>query len=217
MASNQENFNENSSVPFNQNINLEGIDSFKKNLEKHFFATVTIRNCSSEITSVKLVLELECNFSLSEILNYYAKDSWGNFKSNTHSFTGLLRQLKNDNDLYIEVEEISIFLKDTALIINRIYDQSVPDQLKDIFNKISDHYLFFTKGLYEIPYEIHIPVFEDKVMENDSTLMNIKSGNTNKQDYYSFWGLYFYCNDDAIIYDLQSRIHISGHLEMLNR
>ncbi len=217
MLSNQEDFNEFSPIRFTRNIELEGLYSFKKNLEKYFFATVTIRNCSPETTSVKLVLELKCNFSLSEVLDHFDRDSWGNFKSNTHSFEGLLQQLKDDNDLYIEVEEFSVFLKDTALIINRIYNQSVTEQLEGVFKKISDHYLFYTKGLYDIPYEIHIPVFEDKVMENDTTLMNIKSGNTCKQDYYSFWGLYFYSGDEAIIYDLQNRALISGDLEMLNR
>ena len=61
-----------------------------------------------------------------------------------------------------------------------------------------------------------MPVFEESLLENDTTLMNIRSGNNDVKDYFKYWGLYFYTEDDALIYDLKNTSIISGDLQMLN-
>lgn len=218
MPLNKDNFDNFSRVGFNKNIEIEGLHRFTKNLEKHFFSQVTVRNCSKSNNTVNLVVELDCNFELSETLHHFEKDTWGNFKCQENSFAGALNQLKECTDLQIEVEEFSLFLKDTSIIVNRIYDQSISQQLESILIKLSEHSINFTKGFTEIPYEIYIPVFEDNVMENEhALLMNIKSGNNIEQDYFSFWGLYYFSEDDAVVYDLKNQSIIKGNLQMLNR
>lgn len=218
MPLNNDNFDNFSHVGFNTDVAIEGLELFTKNLEKHFFSQVTVRNCSPTSDFVNLVVELDCNFGLLETLHHFEKDTWGNFKSEENSFTGALRQLKECNDLQIEVEEFSLFLKDTSIIVNRIYDQSIPQQLENIFIKLGEHSVNYSRGFIEIPYEIYIPVFEDNVMENEHTLlMNIRSGNNNKKDYFGFWGLYYYSEDDAVVYDLKNLSIVKGNLQMLNR
>jgi hypothetical protein len=216
MLSNQENFKNNSSVGFNKKDYIEGLGSFKKHLEKYFFSQVVVRDVSTESTSTKLVLELSCNFGLTEMLHHLNLGTWGNFGSKENSFRHLLETLRGRNDQYLEVEEFAIFLKDTSIIINKIYDESIPQQLEEILQAVSKNYVHFTRGLTEIPYEIYIPVFEESLLEDDNTLMNIKSGNTQVKDYFKYWGLYFYTEDDALIYDLKNTAIISGDLQMLN-
>ena len=213
MASRQENFRNHSQVGYNK---IEGLDSFKSNLEKHFFSQVIVRDHSAESTSAKLALELNCNFRLSEMLHHLNLGTWGSFEHQKMSFSNLLETLREHNDIYIGIEEFSIFLKDTYIIINKICDKSIPGQLESLLQSISENYVHFTKGLTEIPYEINVPVFEESLVEKDITLMNIKSGNNDIQDYYKYWGLYFNTENDALIYDLKNTSIISGDLQMLN-
>jgi len=213
-----DNFRDFSHAGFNTSVEKEGLRRFTKNLEKHFFSQVTIRNCSHTKDVIKLVIELDCNFGLLEALHHFEKNAWGNFESLESSFSGALSTLKENSNLQIKVEEFSLFFKDTSIIINSIYDLSIAQQLKNIFSQLSEHTVHFTKGLSAIPYEIYIPVFEDDVIEDENTLlMDIRSGNKNGQDYYSFWGLYYYSEDDALVYDLKNQTIIKGKLQMLNR
>lgn len=218
MPLNNYNFKDFSRVGFNKNLEIEGLDCFTRNLEKHFFSQVTIRNYSHTANTVSLVVELDCNFGLLEALHHFEKNTWGNFKSQENSFSGALNQLRERNSVEIDVEEFSLFLQDTSIILNRIYAQSIPEQLQNIFSKVNEHVIHFTKGLTEVPYEIYVPVFEDNVMENeDILLMNIKSGNRVEQNYFDFWGLYYFSDEDAVVYDLKNQSIIKGNLQMLNR
>lgn len=213
MSLSQENFRNNSSVRFNK---IDGLESFKNNLEKHFFCQVIIRDYSVNSTHAKLVLELNCNFGLTEMLRHLNLGTWGNFSSENLCFSQLLKELREQNDFPIQIEEFSLYLKDTSIVINKIFEESIPEQLEAILNSVSENYVHFTKGLSEIPYEIYVPVFEECLFEKDSTLTNIKSGNNNVQDYYKYWGLYFYSEDDVLIYDLKNTAIVSGELQMLN-
>ncbi len=218
MPLNNNNFDNNSRVGFNKILKLEGLDCFVKNLEKHFFSQVTVRNCSTSINSVHLVVELDCNFGLLETMHHFEKDTWGNFKSQQNSFAGALKKLRESNDLSIEIEEFSLFLKDTSIIVSKLYDQSISLQLEHIFIQLKEHAIYFTKGYSEIPFEIYLPVYEDSVIENEhSLMMNTNPRNNNKKDYFSFWGLYYYSEDDALVYDSKSQSIIKGNLQMLNR
>lgn len=213
MSSSQENFGNNSSVGLNK---IEGLDSFKCNLEKYFFSEVIVRDNSTDSASAKLVLELNCNFQLKQMLYHLNLGTWGNFESKELSFSKLLFNLRERNDLNIEIEEFSIYLKDTSIVIYKIYEESIPEELESILLSVSENYVHFTKGLSEIPYEIYVPVFEESLLEKDTTLMNIKSGNNNAEDYFKYWGLYFYSEDDVLIYDLKNTAIVLGDLQMLN-
>lgn len=217
MPQNQKNFKNSSPVGFNKNYEIEGLDSFKKNLEKHFFSKATIRDFSTDNASVKLIIDLNCNFGMVETLYHFNKGNWGNFECENSSFANSLQLLQSCNDIHIEIEELSIFLKDTSIIINTVYDQSIPEQLENILKEIGNHYVYFTNGLTKIPYEIYVPVFEENIIEDNSLVLNTNTCNHNKNDFFSFWGLYFYDEEDAVIYDLETLEVISGKLQMLNR
>ncbi|GAB5474361.1 MAG: hypothetical protein Mars2KO_24600 [Maribacter sp.] len=217
MPSKHENFRNNPSVRLNRSNRIEGLCSFKKDLEKYFFSQVAIHECIEDSESAKLVLEISCNFGITEMLHHLNIGTWGNFNSPDLNFSELLETLKESNDFDIEIEELSFFMKDTSIIINKIYDESIPEQLEAILQSLSENFVHFTKGVTEIPYEIYVPIFEESLIENDMTLMkNIIYGNHDIQDYFKYWGLYFYSDDGALIYDLKNTAIISGDLHMLN-
>ncbi|MGB6153678.1 MAG: hypothetical protein WBG48_16975, partial [Pricia sp.] len=161
-------------------------------------------------------LELNCNLSLIEMLFHFNKGNWGNFKQGKLTFLKLLRQLQLENEIPLDIEEFTLFLKDTTIVINKIYNESIPDQLQDIFSKIGEHYVHLSKGLTETPYEIYIPVFEECSHANDILIRNIEAGNQTEQDYYNYWGLYCDSEEDAVIYDLKNSRIEQGDLFMLN-
>lgn len=210
-------FKNNPPEGFNSDMNIEGLDAFQKSLEKYYFSEVTVRICASHKTSVQLAIELDCNLSLVEMLFHFNKGTWGNLRQGKSSFAQLLQQLIQQNDRALDVEEFTLFLKDTTIVINKIYPNSIPEQLHHLFTEIGKHYVHFSKGLTETPYEIYIPVFEEECgTGNDTLLRNIEAGNHSKKDYFKFWGLYCESEEDAVIYDLKNSKIENGDLFMLN-
>ncbi len=201
---------------FNGDLNIDGLETFKKCLERYFFAEVTVRNCSPLTTSVQLAIELDCNLSLVEMLFHFNKGTWGNFRQDTCSFGELIRQLVTENDVHVDAEEVTLFFKDTTIVINKIYDYSIAEQLESIFTHLGKHYVHLSKGLTETPYEIYIPVFEECTYANDTLLRNIGAGKHSKKDYFKYWGLYCDSEEDAVIYDLKNSKIEYGDLFMLN-
>jgi len=113
----------------------------------------------------------------------------------------------------MDIEELTLFLSDTNIIIKRIYDRSIPAQLNEILTQISNHYIFFSKGLTEKPYEIFVPVFEDNIngtIENGANNIPEKT----PKSYLEFWGIYLESDEDALIYDLQENIFIPADLDL---
>jgi len=218
MPSNPKKHRHNTTGRFSKTQQVVGLHAFESELEKHFFSNIQVRNYSTSETEVSLIIEIDCNLELIEVLDHFNKDMWGNFSSKKSSLSGALLRLQDTNDCKIDIEEFSLFLNDTSIIINKIYNQSIPQQLENVFLSLSKHCIYFTKGMTEIPYEIFISVFENNMMLNEkNSLNNLKAENIADQSYFSFWGLYFYSEIDASVFDLKNQTIINGKLQMLNR
>ena len=178
-------FRNNHSNGYTPNSQMEGMESFANSLEKLFFADATILNYTNKDEKTNLAIELNCNISLVEMLFHFNKGTWGNFKPGRTSFIKLLNNLVKESGSKVDIEEFTFFLKDTAIIINKIYDNSIPEQLDKIISEICKHYVHFSKGLTETPYEIYVPVFEDENNEgNEILIQNIEADNNTKKDYF---------------------------------
>lgn len=195
---------------------IAGLESLKNNLEKHFFSEVTIRITHRSKYRCNLVIELNCNIDMFETVLNLDNGNWGGFSRNQYAIKNDLKAIMDRNAIWIEIDEFSIFLKDTSIIIHKIYEQSISDQLENIMLALSKNYFHLTKGLTEAPYEIYVPVFEENREEGDSLYGRIQTGSNTKKDYFNFWGLYFDSKDDADIFDFDSSLVIKGDLFMLN-
>ncbi len=202
---------------------INGLETFIKSLEKDFFSEVNISNCSTDNTDANLVIEIECKFDLNETLYHLKKGVWGNIHKNhsstqiKSSFSKALSNLKQQNSLRLDIEEISIFLNDTSIIIHKIYEQSIAEQLENILIEIANNYPCFSKGLSEDPFEIYVPVFQEELLQNNTTISNMHTITNNANDYFCFWGLYFDSEEEAVIYHLQDKTIVTGDLFMLNQ
>ncbi len=208
-------------VPLNSNPKLLGLDRFRQKLEKIFFANVSVRNCSSNKDCIKLVIELNCNYGLGEafffLKNVMVRKTLG--KRTDRIASAVSRAFKKFQDLnkeVIDIEELSIYLNETSIIVKRIYQNSLEDQLKDILQALTEHHMHFTKQFTEIPSEIYIPVFEEDNLEGDENIIDIVANNNPNANYLKHWGVYFDSEDDVVIYDLENTSLIYGDLDLLN-
>ena len=215
-------------LQLDDNPKIKGLDAFKRSLEKEYFATVSIRNCHATSTDqitenqCNLVIDLECNFTLVEVLFHLEKGSWGRAamaaaaRQPDSAFQKAFTLLSGMNSIPVDVEEVSFLLKDTAIVIKKICSNSICGQLGKILKTLDAHYVYFTRELTETPYEIYLPVFEEEIPSSNTLVYNIKRDLNSAKDYFRYWALYFDSQEDAQIYDLQHKTIISGDLHMLN-
>lgn len=201
---------------------IVGLEAFRKGLEKHFFAEASIANYGLKEESANLIIDLKCNLSLDEALFYINKPSTctgrpkNSGQEKTILFLMAYSELKKWNGINIDISELTISLTDTTILISKIYDQSIVDQLENIFSELINHNLYYTKGLNETPFEIFIPVFEEDTLESDAKLKNIVSDNNTTNDYFGFWGMYYEQTEEAAIYDLNTKTIIYGDIQILS-
>lgn len=193
---------------------LIALNTFKKSLEKYLFSNVFISTNPQESNTAHLVIEAHCNFQLGEIIAFIKDGIWGTPTGQTKSsfLKNLFTQFKIHNSKLTDVDELTIFLNDTTIIISRIYNQSIAEQLEQIFKKLIDNYKNFDYA--ETPFEIYIPIFEENRFELNSPLFKTES--KQKMDYYNFWGLYYSSKEDAVVYDLKKKSTINGDLQLVD-
>ena len=191
---------------------FSGLNTFIKNLEKHFFSKILIRENSSNCNKINLVIELNCNLTLWELIHQSDAGNWGTFNQSKYSLSNEINALERINDIPIDVDEFSIVLKDTTVIIDKIYNQSIGEQLDQILRELGMQYMQYTKGYSEVPYEIFVAVFVENPMQLELNLVN-----SNKtQNYKSYWAMYFESEIDGVIYDVVKSTFLYEDLYMLN-
>ena len=221
MSMHRECFSRNLEVILDNDPNIKGIAEFKSQLERDYFGEVQVRNCRTKPDQVNLIIELDSNFSFREIIFFLKNKDWGNRNGqctgiDITNFSKAINNLRTVNDLAIDVEEFSLFLTDSSIIIKKIYHNSIEEQISKLLDYLVEHYGSITKNQTETPYEVYIPVFEEDLLQNDVKIMAIEQGQNDKTDYFGFWGLYFESEDDAVIYELSNKRIITGELLMLN-
>ena len=168
---------------------FEGMKEFVRRVERDFFAQVVVGYCSScPEHGSELRLDIFCNFGLTESLHHFNRGDWGEIHHNDDkvspsSFQEAFKELINQTSTRLDIAELSLHFKDTTIIITKIYEFSIPEQLTQIISVLSEHFVHITKGMTEMPYEIFIPIFEDK--GQFSRALHEPIG------YFDFWVLYF--------------------------
>nr|WP_298999069.1 hypothetical protein [uncultured Allomuricauda sp.] len=188
-------------------VTCNGLEVFLKVLERDFFAEISAQ-CRYNLRKqrIDIVLDIYCNFGLTESLHHFNNGNWGGISPQNEGynipskFDENFQKLCADNNHDLDIAELSIHFKDTSVIVNRIQDYSIPEELAGIISKLSENFVYFTKGLTEMPYEIFVPVFED-------TDQGAISAEGHRNQYYDYWGLYFddQINHDVMIYEVKNR------------
>ena len=186
---------------------VSGLEEFFKVIEKNFFAEVAIQGLYyDDSKKTDLIVELYCNFSIEDGLYHLKNGHWGtgSFGKNSdtnHAFQKAFQKVKKQNNKYVDIGELSIHFKDTSLVVAQTYNYSIPEQLDTLLLEISNHFIYFTKGISEIPYEIFVPVFEGNNYEFSGSKQNYIS-------YFEYWGIYTEDEkgqEETRVYDLNAK------------
>ncbi|NNF19985.1 MAG: hypothetical protein HKN61_09415 [Flavobacteriaceae bacterium] len=208
-----------SGLRFKEIPRLNGILGFQRQLEKDYFSKVSVRNYQQQADDFNLVIGMQCNMDLADILYHLDHESWGakipdgSRNSSQSPFRQALQDLNACNSELIDIEEFSIFLNDTAIVVKSIYPQSIVSNLDLILEALGNHYLDIISQMNEVPYEIYIPVFEEAIDQE----LYLPKATGDMPDFLSYWAMYSENEEDAFIYDLKRRCMISGELYMLNQ
>ncbi len=212
MIFNYEDFNKNSYTNLGYQQEVLGLDEFIKTLEFHYFSSVMLKNNNFSNGSVNLVLEVSCDVDLLELLSHFNTGRWGNNGTTKSPLQQGLDVLDLKNKHFIDIEELTLFLKDTSIVIKRIYENSIASQFDDILKQIASNYVFLSKGLTQKPYEIFVPIFEDNLDLNSTTTAPPE---LLPKTYTEFWGVYLDWDVEASIYDVKRNTYVTGDLEFL--
>lgn len=212
MPFNFENFINNTRLNIEYQKELIGIDEFLNTLEFQYFSTIKLKNKSITSDSINLVLEVNCNLDLMELFFHFNTGRWGSNDKNISPLQHCLEILNLKNEHIIDIEELTILLNDTSIVIKRIYSRSIATQFNDILKQIACNFVFLTRGLTQKPYEIFVPIFEDNLenFELDDSQLDFAP-----KSYSEFWGIYLDKDDEASIYDVMKNTYVSGDLEFL--
>ncbi len=200
---------------------LLGVDTLIKQLEKEYFSRISIHNSTACCEENNLVIEMDCPLSLHEVLFHMQQGSWGSYGPNLVS-TGLpllnkhLQEIRELNGAFLDVEELSLRLKDCTIVIKKIAPESVENQLDTILTVLAENYSYLTRDLTMTPMEIFIPVYEE-VKTDDSLLRFVGPNRMNEKGYYYYWGLYYEEEEEALIFDLKNKVIIPGDLDLFNQ
>lgn len=209
-------FKNNLPISCTHEVNLKGLESFKKDLEKYFFSSAIVRKSNIELTKTDLTIEVECNFNLSDAASHFKEEIFNESGNNSADLSKMIAILQEKNDTTIDVGEFSLHLLDITIVIQRIYKKSILEQWNNIFREMIDQYGNLTLRLRETPFEIYVPVFEEH-RSKDSHLGHNENEVISSKDYFTYWGLYFDSEEDAVIYDVKNSSFIFEDLYMLNR
>ncbi|MFX0556858.1 hypothetical protein ACOCEA_08665 [Maribacter sp. CXY002] len=155
-------------------------------------------------------LDLHCPITLLELLAQFNKGIWGSDEANTSPLKSSYTELTCQNHIEIDIEELTLTLKDTNIVIKKINNRSIVHELNHILKQLGKHYIFLTMGLTEKPYEIFVSVDEDSLQEPEPFG---ESSEPEVSSYYKFWGVYFESKEDAMIYDLENHKYIPADLD----
>ncbi|RNC91756.1 MAG: hypothetical protein ED555_01135 [Allomuricauda sp.] len=186
-------------------------------LERTFFASSTNIFMSYEQRQKGLVVELDFNFSIEEVFQFF-KIFQENllipkkaFDSIQH-FQKLMYKLENDYRLEAGITEISLYFKKTAIHLHSITECcALVENLTGILKALIHHYVYFSKSMKSIPSDIHIPVLEFD--DNPETLSAMKCQGLHFSPYMKYWGLYFDGVQKSQIYHVPTNNFVMGQLE----
>ena len=198
---------------------LDVISDFEKNLEGIFFTDTRVIISPLDDALIGLAIEVHSNFSLSEIISLLKMSFDTKYRAAYLHKVILLFQnsaytLNQSLITSFDIEEISMYFKNTSITIHSIGRNSLMEELEHIIYSIVHHYDHYSTLMGQMPNEIHIPVIEDPAAKELFNKNNSVRPPVYKSPYFEFWGLYFDSLDKPLIYNLNKTIIIPGNLDL---
>jgi hypothetical protein len=198
----------------NENYNISefvGISDFKNNLERDYTTFIRQKTDGYGAGFYEFVVEIISDITLNDFITFLLTGTafdlvkYGTKNFAIQPFLNAYKKLRTTNK-EVDIEELRFSFKDSNVIIYRIYQNSILEELENILLSLSINYdkLFYENK--ERPYQIDIPVFEDPIENNGIDFRFLLSvdepiQNTSSKDYFKFWGAYYQFRGWKYVYD----------------
>jgi len=195
----------------------EGIEEFRRDLEEAYVSLVRSHPGVRGGGWYQFLIQVTSNITLRDIANLILSGiAYDLLKSGASSF--VLRPLLNayeklkerNTRIQFGVDEISFLFQDTDIMIKKIGTQSLRWDIDQIFTTLAKDIEFLTRPSGELPYVIHIPVFEDpkprfcrfrSMLDVDETIQGITS-----PSYFQYWGIRYSRAGKICVFDVQRQL-----------
>ncbi len=198
---------------------LDIILTFEKELEQIFLTDTNIIILGSTDNLIRITIEIDSNFILLEMMSLLKMQKENmNYKSILSKtilrFKNAFYLLNKSLNSNVNIEELSIYLKKTSIVISSIDRNSIIEEIEDIVFAIIKHHQHFSTLMGIAPNEIHIPVIEDPVTKKlfDKEIATVPS--LYQSAFLQFWGIYFDSHDQPFIYSLNRTSILPGDLDL---
>ena len=197
----------------------EGIEEFRRELQDAYVSLVRGQSGSCGGGLYEFLIHVTTSISLHDVASLILGGiAYDLIKSGTHSFVlrpllTAFEKLKSRNKKRnIEVDELKFSFQDADIVVKKIGDAPLFDDLGPVFKALAENFEFMKGQTGESPYEIHIPVFEDPnprfsrfraLLDVDETIEGVTA-----DSYLQFWGVRYNREGQIRVFDVQRRLLI---------
>lgn len=197
----------------------EGIEEFCRELQESYVALVrgTSGVCSGGLYD--FVITITSNITLRDVVNLMLGGvAYDVIKSGARSFVlrpllTAFAKLRSANTKWdLEIDELRLSLQETDIVIKQIGTHPLSVDLKMILETIAKNFEFMKGRGKEVPYVIHIPVFEDSnphfcrfrsLLDVDETIQGVT-----QHAYAQYWGVRYNLSGQIRVFDVERRLII---------
>lgn len=196
---------------------LNGIDAFRDELEREYASAIHGR--PGDLGGLlHLAVEFVSSISMVDVAQFLAAGmAYDMIKEGTKAlvlrpFIKAYQRLKDRNpETNLDIDVLRLVLRDSVIVIYRLTDGSVFEHLEKILTIVAGEYTHLILRSGEIPFEIHVPVFEDPSDDRLSrfrVLLDVDEIIEPRPDidYFKLWGLQYDFSRTTRVYDVHQRL-----------
>lgn len=207
---------------------LAGIAEFQNDLSQEYVSRVHGRPGDLGGGLYEFAIQVIANISIQDVVKLIADGiAFDLLKSGTKSFVlrpflAAYEKLKARNtEREVDIHEIRFMFNDAEVIISKLRDNSIYENLDAIFQILARDFDCLQNGNSEYPYTIQIPVFEDPekticrfrvLLDVDETIERVSSA-----DYLEYWGIYYDFERTSRVFDVKRKLLIDSDFLTLDR
>lgn len=200
---------------------FEGLKLFKKELSENYISVIHGRPGDLGGGIGEFVIDLISNITLKDLVNFLLEGiAYDLISSKTKKFVirplfEAYKKLKGESkNSLLDLAELNISFQDSIVRIYKVSDNSIINQLENILLALAKNYDHLILDSGEAPYQIYIPVLEDKV-KTKNRIFRVPLGEEetiekiSEEDYFKYWGLIYDYERCDKIYNVEKQLLIA--------
>jgi hypothetical protein len=199
----------------------EGIEEFRGDLENTYVSLVKGQSGACGGGLYEFVIHITTSITIRDVANIILGGvAYDLVKSGTRSLvlrpliTAFEKLRSRNKDRHIDVDELRFSFQDADVVVKKVSSRSIFDDLGGIFRALAEHFESLKGQTGELPYLIHIPIFEDpdarfcrfrSLLDVDETIQGVTS-----ESYLKYWGARYNLESQIRVFDVQRRLLIDA-------